>query len=171
MEASHRYQYALKKVNNVINDPITTGAPLSSEHLCTFTQLKTNFLLNHSRCKRKLNVSIFYVTCFSLMQVLINFYTLLQEFEESLDLAAQAISLRPDSFECYYARSKSLLALEKFNESLQDVRKALLLTPQNNVNVKKILSSLQQEILNKITNKNVSARERNLYDTLSLNLP
>lgn len=65
MEASHRYQYALKKVNNVINDPITTGAPLSSEHLCTFTQLKTNFLLNHSRCKRKLNVSYFiYLSCF-----------------------------------------------------------------------------------------------------------
>lgn len=90
---------------------------------------------------------------------------------ESLDLAAQAISLRPDSFECYYARSKALLALEKFNESLQDVRKALLLTPPNNTNVKKVLSSLQQEILNKITNKNVSTRERNHFDTLSLNLP
>lgn len=96
---------------------------------------------------------------------------LFQEFVESVDLASQAISLRPDSFECYYARSKAYLALDKANESLQDVRKALLLTPQNNANVKKVLTALQQEILNKITNKNVSARERNHYDTLSLNMP
>lgn len=58
-EASHRYAYALRKF------------PASPEEDCqgqeqshmmlqlqTFTQLRLNFLLNLSRCKRKMNVSI-----------------------------------------------------------------------------------------------------------------
>lgn len=45
-EASHRYQYALKK--------FPEG---STDHLKTFTQLKINFLLNYSRCNRKMKVS------------------------------------------------------------------------------------------------------------------
>lgn len=57
-EASHRYAYALRKF------------PASPEEDCqgqeqghmmlqlqTFTQLRLNFLLNLSRCKRKMNVS------------------------------------------------------------------------------------------------------------------
>lgn len=47
-EAAHRYQYALRKI-----PPHSTFA----EHSGTFLQLKVNFLLNHSRCKRKTNVS------------------------------------------------------------------------------------------------------------------
>lgn len=47
-EAAHRYQYALRKI-----PPHITFA----EHSGTFLQLKVNFLLNHSRCKRKMNVS------------------------------------------------------------------------------------------------------------------
>lgn len=47
-EAAYRYQYALRK----IPDPTSIG-----EHSSTFLQLKINFLLNHSRCKRKMKVS------------------------------------------------------------------------------------------------------------------
>lgn len=59
-EAAHRYQYALKKINPLISDeglttPITQ--PVPHEHVSAFVQLKTNLLLNLSRCKRKLNVS------------------------------------------------------------------------------------------------------------------
>ena len=46
-EAAHRYQYALKKF-----PPEDLG-----EHAATFKQLRVNFLLNQSRCKRKMNVS------------------------------------------------------------------------------------------------------------------
>lgn len=58
-EASHRYAYALRKF----------PSPPSQEqdqdkdqdhlllHLPTFAQLRLNFLLNLSRCKRKMNVS------------------------------------------------------------------------------------------------------------------
>lgn len=48
-EAAHRYQYALKKF------PVED----QGEHNKPFRQLKINFLLNFSRCKRKLGVSIF----------------------------------------------------------------------------------------------------------------
>lgn len=48
-EAAHRYQYALRK----LPEPSSFG-----EYSGTFSQLKVNFLLNHSRCKRKMNVSI-----------------------------------------------------------------------------------------------------------------
>lgn len=49
-EAAHRYQYALKKF------------PTEDlcEHTATFEQLRVNFLLNQSRCKRKMNVSVMY---------------------------------------------------------------------------------------------------------------
>lgn len=46
-EAAHRYQYALKKF----------PTENQGEHNKAFHQLKINFLLNYSRCKRKLNVS------------------------------------------------------------------------------------------------------------------
>jgi hypothetical protein len=48
-EAAHRYQYALKKF----------PAEELGEHAATFKQLRVNFLLNQSRCKRKMNVSSF----------------------------------------------------------------------------------------------------------------
>lgn len=43
-EASHRYSYALSKF------------PPIEELDSTFKQLRVNFLLNHSRCKRKMQV-------------------------------------------------------------------------------------------------------------------
>lgn len=49
-EAAHRYQYALRK--------IPTQMSSIADHAETFLQLKVNFLLNHSRCKRKMNVSV-----------------------------------------------------------------------------------------------------------------
>lgn len=47
-EAAHRYQYALRKFPT---------DDLPPEHIPTFHQLRVNFLLNQSRCKRKMNVS------------------------------------------------------------------------------------------------------------------
>lgn len=49
-EAAHRYQYALKKF----------PTEDLGEHTATFEQLHINFLLNQSRCKRKMGVSDIY---------------------------------------------------------------------------------------------------------------
>ncbi len=45
-EAAHRYSYALGKF------------PPFRDLDSTFRQLRLNFLLNYSRCKRKMNVSV-----------------------------------------------------------------------------------------------------------------
>ena len=54
-EASHRYQYALKKIPASVEGD--DGDNINSNQI-TFQQLKFNFLLNLSRCKRKMNVSV-----------------------------------------------------------------------------------------------------------------
>lgn len=66
-EASHRYQYALKKIPSTSLANGDSGSDQSalysadtnnnSANNATFQQLKFNFLLNLSRCKRKMNVS------------------------------------------------------------------------------------------------------------------
>lgn len=59
-EASHRYSYALRKFPGApeqVQDAQSQEQSNIIIHLQTFAQLKLNFLLNLSRCKRKMNVS------------------------------------------------------------------------------------------------------------------
>lgn len=66
-EASHRYAYALRKFpeppEQIHNRKLQEHSQLLL-HLQTFAQLRLNFLLNLSRCKRKMNVSNFYFLFF-----------------------------------------------------------------------------------------------------------
>nr|XP_021184127.2 protein TANC2 isoform X1 [Helicoverpa armigera] len=154
-EAAHRYQYALKKINPLISDeglttPITQ--PVPQEHVSAFVQLKTNLLLNLSRCKRKLN-----------------------EPSEALDLAARASVLRPNAFECAYAMARAILALNKPSEALPHARRALLLAPSTDLSAMRTLKALQQEILTRINtgshSLNGDTRSMRNFDTISLNMP
>lgn len=58
-DASHRYEYALKKIPSGYekSSDATDDAEEIYGHNNTFQQLKFNFLINLSRCKRKMNVS------------------------------------------------------------------------------------------------------------------
>ncbi|XP_059052973.1 protein TANC2 isoform X2 [Achroia grisella] len=154
-EAAHRYQYALKKINPLISDegqstPATQ--PVPHEHVSAFVQLKTNLLLNLSRCKRKLN-----------------------EPSEALDFAARASVLRPNAFECAYAMARAILALNKPSEALPHARRALVLAPSTDLSAIRTLKALQQEILTRINtgshSLSVETRSMRNYDTISLNLP
>ncbi|XP_021206645.2 protein TANC2 isoform X3 [Bombyx mori] len=154
-EAAHRYQYALKKVNPLISDEGLTTAttqPVPQEHVSAFVQLKTNLLLNLSRCKRKLN-----------------------EPSEALDLAARASVLRPNAFECAYAMARAILALNKPSEALPHARRALLLAPPTDLSAVRTLKALQQEILTRINagthSLNGDTRSLRNFDTISLNMP
>ncbi|XP_073955554.1 zinc-RING finger and ankyrin repeat domain-containing protein rolling pebbles isoform X2 [Choristoneura fumiferana] len=153
-EAAHRYQYALKKVNPLISDEgLTTPAtPVPHEHISAFVQLKTNLLLNLSRCKRKLN-----------------------EPSEALDLAARASVLRPNAFECAYAMARAILALNKPSEALPHARRALLLAPSSDLPTVRTLKALQSEILSRINagthSLNGDNRSLRNFDTISLNMP
>ncbi|XP_049872678.1 protein TANC2 isoform X4 [Pectinophora gossypiella] len=154
-EAAHRYNYALKKINPLISDEgltTPTTQPVPHEHVSAFVQLKTNLLLNLSRCKRKLN-----------------------EPSDALDLAARASALRPNAFECAYAMARAILALNKPSEALPHARRALLLAPPNDMSTVRTLKALQQEILTRINvgshSLNGDTRSIRNFDTISLNMP
>ncbi|XP_019865563.2 protein TANC2-like isoform X2 [Aethina tumida] len=120
-EAAHRYQYALKKFPT--DD--------QGEHNKPFHQLQVNFLLNYSRCKRKLN-----------------------EFEEAVELANEVLEMKPDSYEAYYARAKARLDLKLYELALTDVKDAMRLSPPQNMEVRKVLAYLQEDISNRMCTKN-----------------
>ncbi|XP_013166187.1 PREDICTED: protein TANC2 isoform X2 [Papilio xuthus] len=151
-EAAHRYQYALKKINPMVGEEAPSPAAPPQEHVAAFVQLKTNLLLNLSRCKRKLN-----------------------EPSEALDLAARASILRPNAFECAYAMARAILALNKPSEALPHARRALLLAPPTDMSAVRTLKALQQEILTRINagshSLNGDTRSMRNYDSISLNMP
>ncbi|XP_059217031.1 protein TANC2 isoform X2 [Stomoxys calcitrans] len=122
-EASHRYQYALRKISNL---------ETLLERSAIFAQLRTNLLLNLSRCKRKLN-----------------------ELDESIDLASQAIVQKPSSYEGYYARAKARMEHGDLNEALADANEAMQKAAQSGVltEVVEVLKRIQSELLTRITNE------------------
>ncbi|XP_061400176.1 protein TANC2-like, partial [Musca vetustissima] len=122
-EAAHRYQYALRKIANLES---------LLERSAIFAQLRTNLLLNLSRCKRKLN-----------------------ELDESIDLASQAIAQKPSSYEGYYARAKARMEHGDLNEALADANEAMQKAAQSGVlnEVIEVLKRIQAELLQRITNE------------------
>ncbi|XP_015179391.1 PREDICTED: protein TANC2 isoform X2 [Polistes dominula] len=153
-EASHRYAYALKKF------------PVSPEEDCqgqeqnhmmlqlqSFAQLKLNFLLNLSRCKRKMN-----------------------EGAEAIELAEEALKVRPTSYEAFYARAKARVDVGLFEDAMSDVQEALHIAPAQNRQDRRVLIVLRDEILSRMdevsTNKESSdcnnrTRLRASVDTLT----
>ncbi|XP_055636122.1 protein TANC2 isoform X2 [Toxorhynchites rutilus septentrionalis] len=135
-EASHRYQYALKKIPT---NSTGTNGNLAEAHasttLCsadtnnnsssnaTFQQLKFNFLLNLSRCKRKMN-----------------------DVAEAIDLAAQAIEIKPNAYDGYYARSKALMEYGNFGEALKDAGTALLKSHSTSPEIRETLTRLHSDL-------------------------
>ncbi|XP_044761328.1 protein TANC2 isoform X3 [Coccinella septempunctata] len=118
-EAAHRYQYALKKF-----PPDEQGGNTQA-----FNQLRINFLLNYSRCRRKLN-----------------------ETDEAIELANEVLSMKPESYEAYYARAKAYLSLSNYEQALKDVKEALKLSPLQNMQIRKVLVYLRDEINSKLNN-------------------
>lgn len=119
-EASHRYQYALRKF---------PGVEQYSEHRETFNQLKVNFLLNYSRCKRKMN-----------------------EIAEAIDLASQAIQLRPNSYEGFYARAKANFEYGHLNKALTDTQLAIQKSVNSSQEIRNVLGRLREDIFHAQSN-------------------
>ncbi|XP_029056445.1 protein TANC2 isoform X1 [Osmia bicornis bicornis] len=127
-EASHRYAYALRKF------------PASPEEDCqgqeqghmmlqlqTFAQLRLNFLLNLSRCKRKMN-----------------------ECAEAIELADEALKVRPVSYEAFYARAKARVDSGLLEDALSDVQEALQIAPPQNRQDRRVLVTLREEIVSRL---------------------
>ncbi|XP_014205049.1 protein TANC2 [Copidosoma floridanum] len=130
-EASHRYAYALRKFpaspDQMSQAPEHEDHNHALMHAQAFVQLRINFLLNLSRCKRKM-----------------------QECEEAIELADEALRIRPLSYEAYYARSKAKLDADRLDEALDDIEEGLRLAPPQNRQDRRVLVSLRDEIISKI---------------------
>ncbi|CAH1729763.1 unnamed protein product [Chironomus riparius] len=104
-DASHRYEYALKKIpqgSEKLLSESTDDVDEQYGHNNTFQQLRFNFLINLSRCKRKMN-----------------------EISESIDLATTAISIKTNNYDGYYARAKALMEANNLEEALRDTQRAI----------------------------------------------
>ncbi|XP_043290037.1 protein TANC2 isoform X2 [Venturia canescens] len=129
-EASHRYAYALRKFPDQPQQILDSQSQEQNNmiiHVQTFTQLRLNFVLNLSRCKRKMN-----------------------ECEEAIELAEEALKIRPDSYEAFYARAKARVDINCLAEALADVQDALKIAPITNKQDRRVLSALSDEIISRL---------------------
>ncbi|XP_023319029.1 protein TANC2 [Trichogramma pretiosum] len=129
-EAGHRYIYALKKFPEV---PEASDQPEHEDrsnrlaHAAAFVQLRINFLLNLSRCKRKTN-----------------------EFEEANEIADEVLKIRPHSFEAYYARARGNMNLDRLEEALRDCEAGLRHVPEQARHDRRAFRQLREQILSMI---------------------
>ncbi|XP_035899311.1 protein TANC2 isoform X1 [Anopheles stephensi] len=145
-EASHRYQYALKKIPTapgpggsdangnggctMVTDPLTGSSvpdsnnnSHSNNNVATFQQLRFNFLLNLSRCKRKMN-----------------------DVAEAIELARQAIEIKPNAYDGYYARSKALMEQGNYSDALRDASAALARAQPTTAEIRETLTRLHGDL-------------------------
>lgn len=59
--------------------------------------------------------------------------------------------MKPDSYEAFYARAKANLDLKLYEYAHSDVKEALRLAPAQNVEVRKVLTYLRDEIAGKMS--------------------
>lgn len=158
-EASHRYQYALKKIpsnpgtSNATSTTASDGLvpPTDSNNNtasnATFQQLKFNFLLNLSRCRRKMSVS----TDQNLTSLTIKLKNHLQplppqDVAEAIELATQAIDIKPNAYDGYYARSKALMEYGNYGEALRDAGVALTKSHATSIEIRETLTRLHSDL-------------------------
>ena len=79
-----------------------------------------------------------------------------------MELANEVLTMNPDSYEAFYSRAKAKLDLKMYENALSDMREALRLAPAQNVEVRKVLAHLRDEITNKMASP--SARFSNHRD-------
>jgi len=99
-----------------------------------------------------------------------------QEYIEAIELADEALSIRPISYEAFYARAKARVDLNMFEDALSDVQEALRNAPVHNRQDRRVLETLKDEIVCRIdgagTNKEYDdyiarSRLRASVDTLT----
>ena len=59
--------------------------------------------------------------------------------------------MKHDSYEAFYARAKAKLDLKLYENALSDVKDSLRLAPMQNVEVRKVLAYLKDEITSKMS--------------------
>ncbi len=129
-EAAHRYQYALRRLPNVLGNLAN-----KSSTKATFEQLNVHLLLNLSRCKRKTG-----------------------HFEEACDLANKVLHIQPTNFEAFYAKAKAHKAAGRLQAALYDLTEALRIAPQHR-EVHKVILKIKEEIHTQTSSSNNSSTD------------
>lgn len=75
-----------------------------------------------------------------------------QEVSEAIDLAAQAIDIKPNNYDGFYARSKALLEYGNFEEALKDAKSAIDRSKNTSVDIRETLSRLHEDLTKKLIN-------------------
>ncbi|XP_076304944.1 protein TANC2-like isoform X2 [Tachypleus tridentatus] len=113
-EAAHRYQYGLRK--------FPPEESLARDYQPTFRQLKFQFLVTLSGCKRKI-----------------------KDYDSAIETAKKAVEVNPKAFEGYYARARAKQESGQLQDAFNDITEALRLAPMNQ-NLRKSLSRLKDEL-------------------------
>lgn len=73
-----------------------------------------------------------------------------QECIEAVELANEALEVRPVSYEAFYARAKAQVDLGRLENALSDVQEALQHAPAQNRQDRRVLAILRDEIVSRI---------------------
>lgn len=87
-----------------------------------------------------------------------------QECAEAIELANEALSVRPVSYEAFYARAKARVDLGLLEDALSDVQEALQHASAHNKQDRKVLVTLRDEIVARIDGAGTS---KELHDCRS----
>lgn len=83
---------------------------------------------------------------------ILNLRIFFQDTDEAIELANEVLSMKPESYEAYYARAKAYLNFSNYDQALKDVKEALKLSPLQNMQIRKVLVVLRDEINSKLNN-------------------
>lgn len=83
-------------------------------------------------------------------------------------MADQALTLRPSSYEAFYARAKAKIDAGSLEDALTDIQEALRVAPPQNRSDRRVLVGLKKEILFRLEGSNDTQRHfRGSRDTLT----
>lgn len=87
----------------------------------------------------------------------------LQDATEAIDLATQAIELKPHSYDGYYARAKALLELNNTMDAIKDAKHALERSKNQSIEIKDALIRLHEDL----SKRNVANSRNAIYTELT----
>lgn len=78
------------------------------------------------------------------------YYLLVQECAEAIELADEALKVRPVSYEAFYARAKARADSNHLEGALSDIQEALQIAPPQNRQDRRVLVGLREEIISRM---------------------
>lgn len=88
----------------------------------------------------------------------------LQDAAEAIDLAAQAIELKPQNYDGYYARAKASMEVGNLTDALFDARSAVERSKTQSPEIKEALTRLHTDLAKRCTEISAEPKYTELTD-------